>query len=147
MLKCWVPLVLLIFVAGCDPTVRSYNLAVKNDTVSPLTLNLAKDVPQHEALWASPEDIDEERVRVTPETELGIVVIPPGKTATRTGITGHFEHGAQAVLRIYRGKDLLQRELLAMKPGNDRADVILKPGNNRFVVRDYHGALSIEPVK
>ena len=41
-------------------SVRTYSVSVKNETMSSLTLNLAKDAPQNEAIWASPEDIDEE---------------------------------------------------------------------------------------
>jgi hypothetical protein len=120
---------------------------VKNDSVSGITLNLAKDVPQTEDVWASPEDIDDGRVRVTPDTRLGLADVPPGKTGTVNDIAGHFGNGTHAVLRIYRGTKLLQKELLAMKPGPDRKDILLKPGENRFIVRDGKGSLSVDVVQ
>ena len=40
------------------------------------------------------------------------------------------------MLRVYRGDRLHMRELLIMKPGPDRADVVLVEGENRLVVHD-----------
>jgi hypothetical protein len=144
MLMRLAPLALLTFTVGCSFDVRSFSVSARNDTKSYLTLNLAKDVPQKEDLWASPEDIDENRVMVTPDTELGIVTVPPGKTATKGDISGHFPNDERAILRIYRGKDLPMRELLAMQPGADRQDIVLKPGDNRFVIHDRGGKLSVD---
>ena len=141
-----VPLVLLALTVGCSPDVRNFSVSAKNDTKSFLTLNLAKDVPQKEELWAAPEDIDEDRVLVTPYTQLGIVAVPPGKTASKADISGHFPNRQKAMLRIYRGKDLPMRQLLGMQPGADRQDVTLKPGSNKFVVHEVDGKLSVDRV-
>jgi hypothetical protein len=134
---------LLSLLAGCSTDTLTFSVSVKNDTEWPITLNLAKSVPQTEELWASPEDLDTNRVLLTPNTRLGMVDVPPGKTGTVTNVSGHFSNGARAILRVYRGKNLLQKELLNMKVGADRQDVDLKPGENRFVVHDEHGKLSI----
>jgi hypothetical protein len=139
-------LLLLSSLLGCSPDSRSYSVSVKNETVSYLTLNPAKDVPQNEPLWATPEDLDQERVMMRPSTELGAVTVPPGKTGSAHNLTGHFPGNTQAILRVYRGKDLLLRELLNMQPGVDRQDVVLQPGENKFVVRDYQGGLTVTPV-
>ena len=146
MLMRLAPLVFLAFVVGCSPDVRNFSVSAKNDTKFNLTLNLAKDVPQREELWASPEDLDEDRVMFTPDTQLGVVTVPPGKTATKDDISGHFPNNERAILRIYRGKDLPMRQLLAMQPGADRQDVALKPGDNKFVVHDIDGKLSVDRV-
>jgi hypothetical protein len=138
------PLLLLFFALGCASDVQKYSVSVKNETTTGITLNLAKDVPQAESVWASPEDIDNGGVMVTPNTRLGIADVPPGKTGTVKDIAGHFPSGTHAVLRIYRGTKLLQRELLAMKPGKDRKDVLLKPGDNRFVIREGEAGLSVD---
>ena len=60
---------------------------------------------------------------------LGIAVVPPGKTGTVENVSGQLEEHTQAVLRVYRGKDLLQRERLEIKLGIDRQDVVQRPGD------------------
>jgi hypothetical protein len=144
MLKRLTPLIFLTLTVGCATDVRNFSISAKNDTSSYITLNPAKDVPQNEDLWASPEDLDQDRVRFTPETNSAVVVVPPGKTASTGDLSGHFPEHVQAILRVYRGKDLPLRELVAMQPGTDRQDVVLQPGGNRFVVHEFDGKLSVE---
>jgi hypothetical protein len=137
---------LLMFAAvGCGTQTRMYSVSVKNDTGGPLTLDLTKDGPPTEDAWASPEDIADGRVKVSADTRLGFNTLQAGATQTANDIPGKFDSGIHALLRVYRGGNLQVNEMLAIKPGPNRQDMVLAPGGNSFVVHDKAGQLSLEP--
>jgi hypothetical protein len=139
-------ILLLLFVAvGCGPESRIYNVSVKNETDGPLTLDLAKDGPPPEEAWATPEQIADGSVRISPTSRLGFNTLQPGVTQNAAKIPGQFNSGSHALLRVYRGANLQVREMLVIKPGPNRQDVVLTPGDNRFIVHDKAGQLSIDP--
>ena len=132
-------------VVGCGSQTRMYSISVKNETNGPLTLDLTKDGPPVQEAWASPEDIADGRVRVTADSKLGFNTLQPGATQTANNIPGKFDSGIHALLRVYRGGNLAVRDMLPVKPGPNRQDMVLAPGGNSFVVRDKAGQLSLDP--
>src|ERR1700730_18062847 len=107
--------ILPLFLAiGCSSDTHMFAVSVKNGTGSPLTGNLTKDVPQHEYFLASPGDMVEARVLLVPDDPPGgrLNDLPPGKTASKSMICGHFGEGEHAIMRVYRGKQLTIDELL-----------------------------------
>ncbi|MDB5355920.1 MAG: hypothetical protein JWN24_2373 [Phycisphaerales bacterium] len=136
-----IPLFVLLVVAGCEPS-ATYSVSLKNQTPRPITAIMTKDGPPFEKQWASPEDVAADRVM--PDEVSGMQVIPEGKTGTNNGLSGHFDKGTHAVLRVYDGK-MLPSEMLRTKPGRDRVDTVLKPGENRLIVRETTDGLIVEP--
>ena len=136
---------LLLLAIGCAPESRTFNVSVKNDAAVPVTIALTKDGPAYEEAWASPEDIRDGRIKLIAQSKLGFATIKPGTAASVRDISGQFNGGTHALLRVYRGSDLDVSHMLAMKPGADRQDVVIKPGDNHFVVADKSGNLSVEP--
>ncbi|HWE95640.1 MAG TPA: hypothetical protein VG269_16870 [Tepidisphaeraceae bacterium] len=134
-------LLLLALVAGCAPT-ETYTVSLKNQTPRPITAIMTKDGPPFEKGWASPEDVAADRV--APDEVSGIQVIPEGRTGTNTGLSGHFDKGTHAILRVYDGK-MLPSEMLRTQPGRSRVDTVLHPGENRFVARETADGLVVEP--
>jgi hypothetical protein len=125
---------LLVFVVGCANSTRSYDLAIRNNSSKPLTLVGAKDGTPKEPVWTTPEDLMAGTNSANPSFGLGVV--PPGKVATVSNLTGKFASGANAYLRIYAG-DLSLGEVLKIGPGDpSRIDITLAPGQNVFVVKD-----------
>ena len=137
----------LVFIVGCAPQARLYNVSVKNDTANPITVNLTKDGPPVEEAWASPEDIAGGKIKIGPESRLSYQTLQPGKTQGVHGIPGQFDAKTHAILRVYRGGDLQIRDMLKLSPGLDRQDVVLGDGDNRFIVRDAGGKLSVGPAQ
>ncbi|MDB5300622.1 MAG: hypothetical protein JWO87_2285 [Phycisphaerales bacterium] len=137
-----IPLFLLLLVAGCAST-STYSVSLKNQTPRPITAVMTKDGPPFEKGWASPEDVAADRI--LPDEVSGLQVIPEGKTGTNNGLSGQFDKGTHAVLRVYDGKPL-PSEMLRTKPGRSRVDIVLKPGENRFVARETADGLIVEPV-
>jgi len=139
---------LVLVLVGCAPEPRTFNLAIKNESASVVTLALTKDGPPVEPAWASPEDLAAKRAVLTPQTREGYASLPPGKTAAINGITGLFSGNTNAVLRVYRGDYVDHKDaLLAIQPGPARSDITLTPGDNRFIIRDHGDSLSVEPSK
>lgn len=146
-------LLLALLALGCshhdpnEPKKETYSLSVRNQSDFGVTLNLVKDAPQSEDAWASPEDLDTDRVRMTPNTKLGVVDnLPPGKTATIDEVTGTFPPGVHAFLRVYKGTSIHLKEMLVIKPGDMRQDVPLHPGKNRFVVTSSDGKIIVTAI-
>src|SRR4051812_1794919 len=132
---------------GCSPTsTERFDVTVRNDTPNPLTLALVKDGPPYEAAWATPEDfaIDSAHRREDWAGKTGrLNGLPPGKTAEVRGLTGQFEAGTRAFLRVYNG-DLTVSQMLSKGPDSpDRVDVILVPGANELTVVPDGSAIKV----
>jgi hypothetical protein len=131
--------VLLAFIGGgCSPTqTRTFDVTVRNQTPGPLTLSLAKDGPPYEPAWATPEDVATESPKLREDwrrTQGGMKAVPSGRVADVRGLTGKFESGTHAYLRVYAG-ELTISEMLSKSPGSpDRVDVPLQPGTNEITI-------------
>ena len=129
---------------GCasqQPQVRSYDISVKNNSTKPVTLVLAKDGPPLEPVWSTPEDIASHPDSAS--SGFGLGVVPPGKTASATGIHGNFSHSAKGYIRVYSG-DLTLGEMLKVTPGSPtRLDLPLSPGENMLVIEDQGGGIGV----
>src|SRR5437763_1107016 len=104
-----------IVLGGCSPTrTEEFDITLRNKTPRPLLLNLAKDGPPLQLAWATPEDLS----RKTPEiwedwkSNRTIPLLEPGKTATIHKLTGRFDAGTHAFLRVYAG-DLNVAQMLS----------------------------------
>ena len=131
-----------LFLAGCGST-KSFKVEVKNQSSQPVTLWLMKDGPPAEDGWRSPEELGLMPQDSRPTYDLAI--IPPGKTGYTDRVSGKFPSGTHALLRIYAGELELYHMLQAERGGKaKRADVPLKPGDNRFTVADESGNLIVQ---
>lgn len=123
---------------GCART-DTFDLSVRNETPGPLTLALTKDGPPFERIWASPEDLAIESPRA--DEQHGYVVLPPGREADVT-VKGKFDSQTRGFLRVYRGQ-LNLSEMNAIGPASqNRLDLLLRPGVNRFVIVEVAGRLA-----
>ena len=122
---------------GCART-EKFDVSVRNETRTPLTLALTKDGPPFEHVWAGPEDLAIESPRA--DEQHGFVVLPPGREAD-VSVQGKFDRGTRGYLRVYRG-DLQISDMTAIGPASpNRLDLPLTPGPNRFVIDDTTGRL------
>ena len=123
---------------GCsDVERRSYQVTVKNESLSPVTVWLTKDGPIYEPSWRSPEDLAIE-TRGAGEMIAG-KVIPPGKEASIGPKEGAFKPHTNAILRVYLGEHNFS-DLLSINRGDpDRRDYELDPGYNTFAIIDRDG--------
>ena len=129
---------LLAALTGCART-EQFDVSVRNDTRSPLTLALTKDGPPFEPLWASPEDLAIQSPRA--DEKHGYVVLPPGKEGD-VSLQGKFDSGTRGYLRVYRG-DLQISEMNAIHATSpNRLDLPLSPGRNVFVIVQSAGRLA-----
>jgi hypothetical protein len=146
--RAFIVLVFVVVVAsgggGCSPTqTRTYDVTVRNQTPGPLTISLAKDGPPYEPAWATPEDVATESPRLREDwrrTQGGMKAVPAGRIAEVRGLTGKFESGTHAYVRVYAG-ELSISEMLSKSPGSpDRVDIPLVPGTNEItiVLEDTH---------
>jgi hypothetical protein len=129
------PLLLL----GCASD-HSFDVSVKNATDRPLTIGFVKLGAQATEDWASPESF-----ALLPPSRQPIhwgVVIDPHTIASRR-VTGSFEPGTEAQLRVYGGAHELN-DLLAISRGTgDRLDLMLVPGgHNDFIITEPDGHLA-----
>ncbi len=124
-------IILFLMLIGCGPSMRSYTITVHNQAPEPMTVWLTKDGAPAELGWLSPEQLV---MNDMVKSQITGVVIPSGRTATMTEQTGHFDSGVNAVLRVYRGKQLFNNLLANSSDSPNRTDVILKPGPNQVMI-------------
>jgi hypothetical protein len=133
-----------LLTGGCASQKRSYEIAVKNNTLSPITIGQVKD-GTYDDMWASPEDLAIFHARAG--DQLWGVPVAPGKTAKAGPVDGDFTASDNAWLRVYRGEPTFS-ELLATSRGNpNRLDVRLNPGKNYIVITEKNGKLDAEPTR
>jgi hypothetical protein len=140
---------LLIFAAltGCTSTTNySFDVNVTNKTSHPLTIGFTKTGPPFEPRWASPENLTEVLPRSRQPLTWGRLLGPGG--TGQYHLSGEFERGAYAVLRVYSG-DRPFDELLAISRGTPgRIDLTLVPGNqNTFELEDEGGKLTSKLIR
>jgi hypothetical protein len=134
-----------LLLAGCNPSQKSFQVSVHNDTSAPVTLWLTKDGPPVEEGWMSPEQLASD-----PEhAKYDLAFVPPGKTGSTPNLSGTFPEGTHAVIRVYKGERELYYILQDEKAGvGVRADYVLKPGDNQLAVVDApDGKLKVEKAK
>jgi hypothetical protein len=124
---------------GCASE-HSFDVSVKNATDRPLTIGFVKLGAQASEDWASPESF-----ALLPPSRQPInwgVVIDPHTIASRH-VTGSFEPGTEAQLRVYGGARTLS-DLLAISRGTgDRLDLMLIPdARNDFIITYPDGRLA-----
>lgn len=133
-----------VFLVGCGPSTREYQVLLKNDTPEALTIGLIKNGGPPERMWASPEELAIDDPQGT--DRVWGVVVPPGKTARTPVVKGKFDEGVVAFLRVYSNGGLPRLEfsrLLAIGRGEpNRLDLRLQPGPNEFLIRDQGGVLN-----
>ena len=124
---------MLALLAGCAQT-RSYQVRVTNHTDEPITFGLVKEGGPIEPEWAPPE------LAAANDAQPSAAMwgaIPPGKTAgTNHPITGKFDRGSRAVLRVYQGNlsGKLAQILAINRDAPNRVDVQLHPGMNQVTI-------------
>jgi hypothetical protein len=126
------PLALLgVLLTGCanKPT---FQATVHNNLDVPITVGFIKDGPPVEREWLTVEQM----AMGAPLDALPAwgMVIPAGKTGDSPKVSGTFERGTRAYLRVYRGQHP-NAELMAISDSSlSRATVMLMPGVNEFEV-------------
>jgi hypothetical protein len=128
---------------GCSQVQdRSYQVSVRNQSATPVTVWLTKDGPLYERDWRSPEDLAIES-RNADEMIAGAIV-KPGETATVGPLPGKFMPTTNAILRVYHGQHNFSGLLAISKGSPDRREFELTPGENNFTVRNDGGILLVE---
>jgi hypothetical protein len=130
---------------GCSSTTRSFDVTVRNDTSYPVMLWLTKNGPPEEDRWVSPETLASSD---RPRSPLPGAVVQPGQKLATDTITGKFPSGTSAILRLYAHATHLTElpDIPAPAPGR-RRDIVLQPGDNKFIVSDNPEPLSVKSVK
>lgn len=126
--------ILLVPAIGCTTT-KSFSVSVKNEYKEPMTIWLTKNGPPMERDWLPPEDIA--MMQKIPEGvwRKGLILLP-GEAAD-ADVTGRFDPGVSAVLRVYRGQKKLE-ELFGISKGSpNRTDIELPEGRSVFVIDKY----------
>lgn len=136
-------LLVLTALVGCGNPSYEYSVSIKNETTYPLTIGFTKEGPQDQDLWIAPETVALDRSIEPARTIWGEIGLPPGKTATNEQpLVATLPDGANAYMRVYRGK-LFLIDVLAMSPGSaGRVDVALRPGKNSIVIVERDGKLA-----
>jgi hypothetical protein len=129
---------------GCAAETRTYEVSVRNDTLTPVTIWLYKAGGPYEDGWKAPEDLAIESPKAN--EPIGGRIIGPGVVATAGPIQGHFDSDAAAMLRVYRGGHHFNELLAISADSGQRVDTKLKPGDNEFLITDRDVKLSLEPV-
>ncbi|HEV2294974.1 MAG TPA: hypothetical protein VGR35_14060 [Tepidisphaeraceae bacterium] len=126
---------------GCATRTETFEVSVRNDSSRDVVAWLTKVGGPEQEGWRSPESIAINFV--VEDEELGGVIIPPGKTARTGKQKAKLNRDSRAVLRVYRGRMKMSEMLANSKGSPNRADMILDPGVNRFVVTDSAGKLIV----
>jgi hypothetical protein len=134
-------MLLLVSVLGCADS-RTFNVSLKNDTSLPIVAWITKTGGPYEPLWRSPEDYAIERPGGAKDQTTGVYV-QPGERIGPTKITGQFDKGVAAVLRVYLNPRSIN-DVLAIGPNSpNRVDVQLEPGVNQFIASNANGKLVV----
>lgn len=140
------PIALLLFFGaastGCATRTETFDVSVRNDSRQDVVAWLTKIGGPEEEGWRSPESIAINFV--VEDEELGGVIIPPGKTGRTGKQKAKLNPDARAVVRIYKGRMKMSEMLASDKDSPSRADMVLHPGVNRFVVTDAGGKLTVK---
>lgn len=144
-MKHWLIMTAIVVAAGCNPSQKSFQVSVKNDSTTPVTLWLTKDGPPAEAGWMAPEQLAADPAHA----HYDLAFVPPGKTGSTPKLSGQFPEGTHAVIRVYKGEKELYYILKDEKAGTgERIDYILKPGSNHLAVIDAPGGrIAVEKAK
>jgi hypothetical protein len=138
MNRLFVPLAALLLIVGCASTRQeTFELSVKNQTGTPISVWLTKDGPPDEQGWESPE-----LLAMMPQTATySFSSLEPGKVAHAGPLTGRFEQGVNAWLRVYQGLHTLEEILAISRGSHDRLDLRLVPGRHQITIVEKDGRL------
>lgn len=141
MYKTALLLAVLLLIAGCASTrTETFDLAVKNQTSGPISVWLTKDGPPVEEGWMSPEQL----AQLPQTTKFSFRTFEPGKVGQAGPLTGQFDPGVNAWLRVYQGLHTFD-EILAISRGSpDRLDYLLTPGRHQITIIEKDGRLIAE---
>lgn len=140
MLRRIFPLAALLLMVGCASTrTETFELSVKNQTNTPISIWLTKDGPPAEQGWESPEQL-----ALGPSTSTySFRVLEPGKVAHAGPLTGRFAPGVNAWLRVYQGLHKLDEILAISRGSTDRLDYLLPPGRHQITITVQNGRLVV----
>jgi hypothetical protein len=127
---------------GCATRTEVVDVSVRNDAAQPITVWLTKMGGPEQDGWRSPESIAINYV--VGDERIGGVIVPSKSTARTGKRSGKFDPESYPVLRVYRGDMKLTEMLANGKDSPNRADVVLEPGANRFIVTDPNGKLTVD---
>ena len=130
--------ILLLMTTGCTFK-ETYRVLLKNETNTPVTVGFVKNGPPAEAMWSSPEDL---AIQLVGRERTGWgEVIEAGKTADVV-LSGTFQNGVNAFLRVYQGKHDIDHLLAISRGSGARVDLILDPARpNAFIIYMNSGKL------
>jgi hypothetical protein len=133
-------LALAALLVGCASE-HSFDVSVKNATDRPLTIGFVKRGAQGTEDWSPPESFALLPPSRQP-THWGVVIDP--HTIASRRVTGMFEPGTEAQLRVYGGAHELN-DLLAISRGTgDRLDLtLIAGGHNDFIITYPEGRLAV----
>jgi len=132
------PLAVLLLIVGCASTnMETFELSVKNQTGTPISIWLTKDGPPAEEGWQSPEDL-----ALMPQTStFSFRTLEPGKIAVAGPLAGRFAPGVNAWLRVYQGLHPLDEILAISRGSHDRLDYLLSPGRHQITIVEQNGRI------
>jgi hypothetical protein len=134
-------LILALLVVGCGPTSRTYSVSIDNQASEPYLVWLTKSGPPVEQAWMSPEQVAV--YGLDKGTKVPGAVVAPGKTISRSNVTGKFDGRSEAILRVYRGERKFAELLAIQSDSPNRTDLVLSPGQNNILI-DKAGKASVQ---
>ncbi|MCC6423053.1 MAG: hypothetical protein IT447_06195 [Phycisphaerales bacterium] len=138
MNRLFLPLAALLLMVGCASNRQeTFELSVKNQTSTPISIWLTKDGPPDEQGWESPEQL----ALLPQTTTFSFTTVEPGKVAHAGPLTGQFAPGVNAWLRVYQGLHTLDEILAISRGSHDRLDYLTLPGKHRLTIVEQDGRL------
>src|SRR4051812_12870701 len=124
---------------------RSFEIAIRNDTVRPISVGLVKNGPPQEEGWIAPHEVMMMAPQLS-ERKWG-AVLKPGETKVLGPYWGRFEPGTQAILRIYAGTPTIEEMVSYSREDPERLDIYLFPGKSGLVIEYGGGRLAHRPLE
>jgi hypothetical protein len=134
-------LVTCLAITGCATHSETFDVSVRNNSSQPVTVWLTKIGGPEEEGWRSPESVAINFV--VQDERIGGVVVPAGNTATTGKRKAKLDPDSAAVLRVYKGEMKMSELLANGKDSPNRADVVLDPGENRLIVTETAGKITV----
>jgi len=133
---------LLLLPACTHEDKRSFEILLKNDTHTPLSVGLVKNGPPQEEGWIAPHEVAMMAPQLA-DRKWGWV-IKPGESKKLGPYTGRFQPGVAAILRVYGGTPTIDEMISFSRDDPERLDIYLWPGKSGYVIRNAAGKLEYE---